>query len=85
MPRDKKIEFTLHAKDKLNRLTEIGVTKGKILETIRNPQQLVEAQHGRRIAQGLLSESLVLRIVYEETEERIIAVTVYPGERRRYE
>ena len=47
----------------------------------QDPHKAVEAHHGRRIAQGLLTEELVLRIVYEETEQRIIVVTVYPGER----
>ena len=43
----KKVEFTLHAGDKLTRLTKVGVTKEIVL--------------------------------------KIMVVTVYPGERRRYE
>jgi len=81
----KKIEFTLHAEDKLKRLMEIGVTKEKILEIIENPEKVVNGYYGRKIAQGLLSEDLIIRIVYEESERRIMVVTVYPGERRRYE
>ena len=81
----KKVEFTLHAEDKLKRLMKIGVTKEKILEIIENPEKVVNGYYGRKIAQGLLSEDLILRIVYEESEREIMVVTVYPGERRRYE
>jgi hypothetical protein len=45
----------------------------------------VSGYYGRKIAQGLLSENLILRVVYEESEGEITVVTVYPGERRRYE
>ena len=85
MNKKKKVEFTLHAEDKLKRLVKIGVTKEKILETIENPEKVVDGYYGRRIAQGLLSEDLILRVVYEESEGEIMVVTVYPGERRRYE
>ena len=37
-----------------------------------------------KIAQGLLSKGLILRVVYEENNGEIIIITVYPAERRRY-
>jgi Txe/YoeB family toxin of Txe-Axe toxin-antitoxin module len=83
--KNKKVEFTLHAGDKLTRLTKIGVTKERIFEIIENPEKVVNGYYGRKIAQGLFSEDLILRIVYEESEEEIMVITVYPGERRRYE
>ena len=43
----KKVVFSLHAEDKLTRLTKVGVTKERVL--------------------------------------KIMVVTIYPGERRRYE
>jgi|GEM_PF-344831 len=81
----KKVEFTLHAEDKLKRLVKIGVTKERVWKVIEKPEKVVNGYYGRKIAQGLLSEDLILRIVYEENEEEIMVVTVYPGERRRYE
>ncbi|KXA91209.1 hypothetical protein AKJ57_02140 [candidate division MSBL1 archaeon SCGC-AAA259A05] len=81
----KKIEFTSHAEEKLGRLKEIGVTRRKILKTVRNPDKTVDGRYGRKIAQTLLREDIILRVVYEETEEKITIVTVYPGKRRRYE
>lgn len=82
--KNKKIEFSLHAGDKLRRLVKIGVTKNVVLKIIREPEKVVDGYYGRKIAQGSLSKDLILRIVYKENEE-IMVVTVYPGERRRYE
>ena len=80
----KKIRFTSHAEDKLTRLVKIGVTKEKVIETIKNPEKVVDGYYEREIAQHLLANDLILRVVYEECDEEIIIITVYPGERRRY-
>jgi Trk K+ transport system NAD-binding subunit len=85
MNKKRKVVFTLHAEDKLKLLRKVGVTKEKILKIIENPERLVDGYYGRKIAQGLLSEDLILRVIYEESEGEIMVVTVYPGERRRYE
>ena len=85
MNKNKKVVFTLHAEEKLKRLMKIGVTKERVLEIIEKPEKVVNGYFGRKIAQGLLSEELILRIVYEESEEEIMVVTIYPDERRRYE
>lgn len=45
----------------------------------------LEGYGGRKIAQGPLDESRVLRVVYEEKGDDIIIVTFYPGRRQRYE
>ena len=66
MNKKKKIKFTLHAEDKLKRLMRIGVTKEKILEIIEKPEKVVNGYSGRRIAQGLLSEDLILRYMKKE-------------------
>ena len=84
MNKKEKVEFTLHAEEKLKRLTEIGVTKERVFKIIEKPEKIVSGYYGRKIAQGLLSKDLILRIVYEESEEGIMIVTIYPGERRRY-
>ena len=74
----------MHAEDKLKRLIKIGVTKEKVLETLKDPEKIVNGCYGRKIAQGLLSKGLILRVVYEENNGEIIIITVYPAERRRY-
>ena len=46
--RDKKVKFTLHAEDKLKRLIKIGVTKEKVLETLKDPEKIVSGCYGRK-------------------------------------
>jgi hypothetical protein len=82
---NKKVEFTLHAEAKLKRLIKVGVTKARILDIIENPERVVDGYYGRKIAQGLLDGDLIVRVVHEESEGEIMVITVYPGERRRYE
>ena len=78
------MDFTAHAEDKLKRLVTLGVTKEKVLRIIRNPEKTIYGHYGRRIAQGLLTGGLMLRVVYEENE-KILVITVYPYRRGRYE
>ena len=79
-----KLRFTLHAEEKLLRLTKVGVTKRKVAEILEAPEKSVEGYWGRKIAQGALTNDLMLRVVYEETEGGILIITIYPAERRRY-
>jgi hypothetical protein len=79
----KRVKFTAHAEEKLKRLVNLSVTKEKVLEIVRNPNRIVHGRYGRKIAQGLLTSELMLRIVYEEDEE-ILIITVYPCRRERY-
>jgi hypothetical protein len=37
------------------------------------------------IAQCFLTDALLLRVIYEEINDEILVVTLYPGERKRYE
>lgn len=78
------IRFTPHAKEKLKRLTKIGVTENKVVETIKNPDKLTRGYFDRKIAQSNLSPRLVLRVVYEERDNKVLVITMYPSERRRY-
>nr|NAZ25897.1 DUF4258 domain-containing protein [Thermofilum sp.] len=65
-------------------LKNLGVTKEKVLKVLSNPQKIVRGYRGRKIAQGLLTWELLLRIVYEE-DDKILVITVYPCKRERYE
>ena len=81
----KVIRFTAHAEQKLSHLTEIGVTKGKVIEIVKKPKKIENGYFGRKIAQSSISKDLVLRVVYEETSEGLLIITIYPGEKRRYQ
>lgn len=74
----------MHAEEKLLRLVKVGITKEKVMETLKHPEKVLQGYLGRKIAQGNLTAALILRVVYEETEEGILIITAYPAERRRY-
>lgn len=84
MKEQKRINFTPHAREKLKRLLKIGVTEEKVIRTIENPDRLTPSYFGRKIAQSKLRPDLVLRVVYEEIDNKVLVITIYPSERRRY-
>ena len=84
MKSEKRVRFTPHAKEKLDRLIKIQVTEEKVIKTIQNPESLTLGYFGRKIAQSKLTSELVLRVVYEEIDNKVLVITVYPAKRGRY-
>ena len=84
MEEEKPVLFSPHAKKKLRRLMKVGVSEEKVVETVRNPEKLVFGYFGRKVAQSELSLELLLRVVYEETDNKVLILTLYPSKRRRY-
>ena len=82
---EKAITLSPHAKEKLKRLVQIGISEEKTIQTIQNPENLTTGYFGRKIAQSSLTEELVLRVIYEEMNNNILVITIYPAKRRRYE
>ena len=82
---EKPILLSPHAKEKLKRLVLIGVTEDKAVKTIKQPENLISGYFGRKIAQSSLSDDLLLRVIYEETDNSILVITLYPAKRQRYE
>jgi uncharacterized DUF497 family protein len=83
----KKIVFSRHAEYKIQVLIrhQVNVDKSLIEKIISKPGRVENGYKNRLIAQGQLDEYHVLRIVYEESEEEIKIITIYPGRRSRYE
>jgi uncharacterized DUF497 family protein len=83
----KKIVFSLHALNKIQILGnhQIFVDKNLITKIISKPDRIESGYKNRLVAQGMLDDKHVLRIVYEESEEEIKIITIYPGRRSRYE
>ena len=85
LKKEKTITLSPHAKEKLKRLVQIGISEEKIIQTIQNSEILIAGYFGRKIVQSLLTDELLLRVIYEEMDNNILVVTVYPAKRRRYE
>lgn len=56
-----------------------------IEKTLKHPDIIEKGYKNRWIAEKRLSESHVLRVVYETADDEIIVITMYPGRRSRYE
>jgi len=84
MKSEKRVKFTPHAKEKLDRLTKIQVTEEKVVKTIQSPESLTLGYFGRKIAQSKLTAELVLRVIYEEIDNKVLVITIYPAKRGRY-
>jgi hypothetical protein len=80
------VRFTAHAWGKLSIIRRQGFSldEEQVVGVIQRPQQTVSGYLGRIIAQAILDEEHVIRVVYEENDE-IIVVTLYAGRRERYE
>ncbi|MDI6760196.1 MAG: DUF4258 domain-containing protein [Candidatus Brocadiaceae bacterium] len=73
----KRVEIIPIAERKLKRR---GISKEWIEDTLLNPSQVVAGYGGRKIAQKkflISAKEYLLRIVYEDTEEKYIIVTTY--------
>lgn len=73
----KKIEIIPIAERKSKRR---GIRKEWIEDAITNPIQIVDGYGGRKVAHKKFSmddKEYLLRVVYEETEEKYIVVTAY--------
>jgi len=83
----KLVTWSEHARWKLQLLSAHGLSIDADLveEIVKNPQKVESGYKGRAIAQGGLDSARVLRVVYEESATSLTIITVYPGNRRRYE
>lgn len=81
------IEHSQHLLLKIEILKAHGIdlSTEKIDDIIRFPDKIEKGYKDRLIAQKKVDDEHVLRVVYEETEGKILVVTVYPGRRSRYE
>lgn len=82
-----KIIYTSHAKDKFVLLKRYGfeITMAQVEETVQSPNKVIPQPGGRFIAQKIITDRHVLRVVYREESENRVVITFYPGRRERYE
>ena len=83
----KKIVFSDHAEDKFKILERHGfnITKETILAAVKTPDKIEKGYKNRKIAQRVISNRHIIRVVFEELNEVLRIITFYPGRRERYE
>ncbi len=82
----KEIVLTDHARLKLAVLARHGVhiSEEAIRQTLLKPDRTDTGYSDRKVAQAAFNGAHVLRVVYEETEQALIVITLYPGRKDRY-
>ena len=83
----KKTVFSSHAENKFAILRRHGfdVSKGTIISALKKPDKIESGYKGRRIAQKIIDERHVIRVLFEELPKVMRVITFYPGRRQRYE
>jgi hypothetical protein len=83
----KRIVFSSHAENKFDILKGHGfdVSKNTIISTLERPDKLESGYRGRRIAQKILDERHIIRVIFEDLPTILRVLTFYPGRRERYE
>ena len=79
--------FTRYAELKFEVLETHGfkVMERQVEDAVTTPEKVTPGKKGRLIAQRAISETHLLRVVYEQDKDVITVVTFYPARRRRYE
>ena len=83
----KEINFSSHTDYIFAILRNHGfyVSKDTILLALEKHDKVEYGYKERKIAQKVMNESHVIRVVFEETRDMVRVITFYPGRRVRYE
>ena len=86
MRRPNAVKFTKHALERVALWQQHGfaLDEDTIRQILLQPEKVQLGYRGRKVVQGLIDEEHVLRVVFEEKEEELLVVTVYPARRNRY-
>lgn len=81
-----RIILTIHVKDKLKEkeAKELGITRKKIFEVLRNPIA-VDKNKNPHQSIGEFSDNLSFCVIWKVEDGIIKAITFYPAEKGRYE
>ncbi len=84
---EKPVVFSKHAEYKLQLLRQHGFefSKKEIEEIVRNPERVIAGYVGRKIAERVVSEHHLVRVVFEDLPRQLKIITMYPSRRGRYE
>ncbi|MBE0431067.1 MAG: hypothetical protein IBX67_04490 [Dehalococcoidia bacterium] len=81
---EKRAVVTAHAKSRLAREKAYSIDERTLIKTVRRPDEIVRGEGSRFIAHKVLDETYILRVVYEETGNKLEIVTFYRAKKKRY-
>lgn len=82
-----KILYPKHANFKFRVLKQHGfvITKEQVEDIIKEPEGVVLGRRDRLIAHKSVSQTHLIRVIYEEYGDEIRIITFYPARRGKYE
>jgi len=82
-----KILYAKHAEMKFQILKKHNfiVTKKQIRDIVENPESIKRGRKSRLIAQGPITKTHLIRVIYRQENNVITVITFYPARRQRYE
>jgi hypothetical protein len=82
-----RVLYTEHADFKFRVLRQHGliISKEQIESVIREPERVTVGKRGRLIAHKPISQTHLIRVIYEQQGDEIKIITFYPARRERYE
>ena len=75
-----KINYTNYAEIKIQKR---GLSKAHVENALKNPDKIIDAKEGRKIAQKAAGKHL-LRVVFEESGNAYKVITAYYSKTERY-
>jgi hypothetical protein len=82
-----RVLYTEHADFKFRVLRQHGliISKEQIESVIREPERVTVGKRGRLIAHKPISQTHLIRVIYEQQGDEVKIITFYPARRERYE
>jgi len=82
-----RILYTKHADFKFRVLKQHGfiITKEQIEDIIKEPEKVAPGKRGCLIAHKPVSQTHLIRVIYEQQGDEIKIITFYPARKERYE
>jgi hypothetical protein len=81
------IRYTKHASEKFAILARHGfkVSREQVEKAVLSPDRVMAQPAERWLAEGIVSETHLLRVIYRDEGPTRIIITFYPARRARYE
>ena len=67
----------------LYKMQKRNINRQKVQKTLEKPDSVVSGKWGRKIAQKIYGRYLI-RVIFEEQEDKILVITAYPTKPERY-
>ena len=84
MVKKKRIIVKSDAVERLKREKVYKIDGNTLIQIVKEPDKVAKGKGERLIAQKILGEEYILRVIYEEYQDEIQIITFYRAKKKRY-